>query len=53
MNKILDKKIHELLNSRIEVKRALTKEQSRVKLLDEKRRKIFLSDFEETLTESK
>lgn len=49
MNKALQSKEHILLNKHVEVKRALTKEQAKEKLLDEKKRKIFFSQLPESL----
>lgn len=53
MKNVLANKIHKFLGKKVEVKRALTREQSRIKLLNEKKRKIFLSDFTKKLTKGK
>jgi len=42
MDMALEKTDHIILGKPVQLKRALTKEQSRLKLLDEKKRKLFL-----------
>lgn len=53
MKKVLACKNHVIMNKRIDVKRALTKEQAREKLLDEKSRKIFIKKLPVEFTKGK
>lgn len=42
VNEVMDIKNHKILDKKIELKRAYTKEQTREKLLDEKLRKLYI-----------
>ena len=50
MESALEIKNHEILGKAIQLKKAMTKEQSRVKLLDEQKRKLFLINLPKTAT---